>query len=152
MKRIFALTLLSIAVSPLVLSQSEQQVGQNEPGNNIRELNQRFGEAQVRRDVAELNRMLTDDFSLVNPAGKTLNRSQFLTDMNSGDLKYESLNYEDVSVRVFSGCALLTGRVVRKGQYKGQDNSGQFRFVHIFVTAQGSSWRILFAQATRIAE
>ena len=102
MKRIISLTLLSIAVSPLVLSQSEQQVAENEPGNNIRALNQYFGEAQVRRDVVELNRMLTNDFSLVNPAGKTMSRSQFLIDMNSGDLKYESLNYEDVSERIFS--------------------------------------------------
>ena len=151
MKRILAFALLNIAMSTFALSQSEQQIAQKQSANYIKELNQRFGEAQVRRDVAELGQMLTDDFGLVNPAGMALNRSQFLADLSSGDLKYDSLNYEDVLVRVFPESALVTGRVVRKGQYKGQDNSGQFRFVHVFVTNQGR-WRILFAQATRIAQ
>ena len=135
-------------VAPAV-AQHEHPAG--DPGRDVTLLNQSFGEAQVQRDVAKLDRLLADDFTLINPAGKTLNKAQFLADMSSGELRYESLNYDDVELRVYRDVALATGRVVRKGQYKGQDNSGQFRFIHVFVRHQGH-WQISIAQATRISQ
>jgi ketosteroid isomerase-like protein len=108
--------------------------------------------AQVQRDIAKLDRLLAGDFTLINPpAGRLLNKSQFLADLSSGDLRYESLNYDDIGLRAYRDVALVTGRVVRKGQYKGQDNSGQFRFIYVFVKHQGR-WQIAIAQATRIAQ
>jgi hypothetical protein len=105
----------------------------------------------VQRDIAKLDRLLADDFTLINPAGKILNKSQLLADMSPGDLRYESLNYDDIGLRVYRDVSLVTGRVVRKGQYKGQDKRGQFRFIHVFVKHQGR-WQMALAQATRILQ
>ena len=152
MKLIPIIAVLAAAVLPSALGQSDSgNATRKEPGRDVTVLNQSFGEAQVRRDIAKLNRLLADDFTLINPAGKILNKAQFLADMGSGDLRYEWLNYDDIGLRVYRDVALVTGRVVRKGQYKGQDNSGQFRFIHIFVKHQGH-WQIGIAQATRISQ
>jgi hypothetical protein len=109
MKQMLIVALLSIAVLPPGFSQSkESKMYQNEP-KDLRQLNQRFGEAQVQRDTAQLDQLLADDFTLINPAGKVLSKLQFLADMSSGDLKYESLNYDDVRQRVYPDVAVVTG-------------------------------------------
>ncbi len=152
MKQILVIAVLTTVISPFALSQSNSKKGiRNEPREDVMLLNQGFGEAQVRRDIAILDRLLADDFTLVNPAGKVLNKPQFLADMSSGDLGYEFLNYDDTGSKVYGDVVLITGRVVRKGQYKGQDNSGQLRFIHVFVRHQGR-WQIVVAQATRISQ
>src|SRR5690348_12592427 len=107
MKLILIITVLATAVLPSAF-------GQNEPGRDVKLLNQSFGEAQVQRDIAKLDLLLADDFTLINPAGKILNKSQLLADMSAGDLRYESLNYDDIGLRVYRDIPLVTGRVVRK--------------------------------------
>ncbi len=100
--------------------------------------------------VAKLDQLLSDDFTLINPAGKVLNKMQFLSDMGSGELKYDCLIYEDVVVRPYPDVAVVMGRIVRKGTFRGQDNSGQFRFIHVFVKHH-QGWQVAVAQATRVA-
>lgn len=148
-KQLLAAALLA-AILPLAVGAKDKKARANDPSSEITQFNQSFGEAQVRRDAAKLDQLLSDDFTLVNPAGKVLNKSQFLSDMGSGELKYESLNYEDVVVRPYPDVAVVMGRVVRKGTFRGQDNSGQFRFIHVFVRNQ-KGWQVAVAQATRIA-
>ena len=152
MRNLFVIVVLALAALPSALGQAEsEKTTQNETARDVTLLNQSFGEAQVQHDIAKLDGLLADDFSLINPAGKLLNKAQFLVDLSSGDLRYESLNYDDIGLRTYRDVALVTGRVVRKGQYKGQDNSGQFRFIHVFVKHQGR-WQITIAQATRISQ
>jgi ketosteroid isomerase-like protein len=150
MNRILVIAVLVITGSSLALGQTISKK-RNQKVEKLSSLNHKFGEAQLERDTMALDRTLADDFTLINPAGRLLNKAQYIADIKSGDLRYESLNYDDVKVQVYRGVAVVIGRVTRRGQYKGQDNSGQFRFTHVFVKHQGG-WQLVVAQATRIAQ
>ena len=137
MNRILVVAVLVITGSSLTLGQTTSKK-RNQKAEEVSSLNHKFGEAQLERDTMALDRTLADDFTLINPAGRVLNKALYIADIKSGDLRYESLNYDDVKVQVYRGVAVVIGRVTRRGQYKGQDNSGQFRFTHVFVKHQGS--------------
>lgn len=70
MKQILIIAVLAMAVLPPALGQSDRKkTTQSEPGIHVTLLNQSFGEAQVQRDIGKLDRLLADDFTLINLAG-----------------------------------------------------------------------------------
>jgi ketosteroid isomerase-like protein len=54
-------------------------------------------------------------------------------------------------VRVYGNSAVVTSRAALKGQRQGQDISGQYRGIDVYVKKQGR-WQIVAAQATYIPQ
>ena len=66
--------------------------------------------------------------------------------------KLDSLSIDDIQVRVYgSNSAVVTSRAALKGQRQGQDISGQYRGIDVYVKKQGR-WQIVAAQATYIPQ
>ena len=80
-----------------------------------------------------------------------IGRAQRLAEIQSGNRKLELFSVTDVQVRVYGDTAVVTSRAMLKGQRQGQDISGQFRGIDVYVKKQGS-WQVVAAQATRIAQ
>ncbi len=58
--------------------------------------------AEKRRDITFLDRLLTNNFVGIGPRGFILTKAEWLQRLRSGDLKYESLNWDDVQVHIYS--------------------------------------------------
>ena len=86
---------------------------------HIRSLNEASGEAQVKRDIAALDRLLADDFILTRASGVVANKAQNLADVQSGDRLFTSYKSDDVRVRLYGDAAVVTGQVTSSGTYKG---------------------------------
>src|SRR5438874_6569632 len=97
--------------------------------------------AELRGDTASLERTLADDFIGVGPLGFMLTKQEWLARHQSGDLKYDGFNLDEVKVRVYNDAAILTGRQVQDGAYQGNSIKAQFRTTLVFVTQQGQ-WRL----------
>jgi len=54
-------------------------------------------------------------------------------------------------VRVYGNSPVVTSRAALKGQRQGQDISGQYRGIDVYVKKQGR-WQIVAAQATYIPQ
>lgn len=161
MKTILCLVVLVIA-SALALGQrptkkpeQEKPVGEKtalsssaEPA--VRQLVSELAEATARNDTAALERNYADDYTFTNPSGVVLTKAQRIAATKSGDLKFESFSNDEVNVRVYGDVAVVTGRSTLKGQLKGQDISGQYRFTSVYVN-QGGRWQAVASQSTRIA-
>jgi ketosteroid isomerase-like protein len=146
MTRILLAVALMMASATLVLSQmSGKDTSADEA--HIRTLNEASGEAQVKRDIAALDRLLADDFILTRASGVVVNKAQKLADVQSGDRSFTSYRSDDVRVRLYGDAAVVTGQVTSSGTYKGQDFSGRFRYMKVFVKSAGQ-WRIVAWQAT----
>ena len=88
---------------------------------------------------------------LRTPFGVVQTKAQRLAEIQSGDRKLELFSITDVQVRVYGDTAVVMSRAMLKGQRQGQDISGQFRGIDVYVKKQGS-WQVVAAQATRIAQ
>jgi ketosteroid isomerase-like protein len=146
MTRILLVVTVMIASATLALSQTPGKDTSADEAR-IRQLNEESGEAQIKRDIAALDRMLADDFILTRANGAVVNKAQNLADVQAGDRSFTSYKSDDVRVRLYGDAAVLTGQVTSSVTYKGQDFSGRFRYTKVFVKRDGQ-WRIVAWQAT----
>ena len=103
----------------------------------IRALDERWAEAEERADVATLEALTTDDFTLVGPLGFVLDRQQWLQRYRDGDLVTRSLRWEDVEVREYGDVAVGIGRQTQEVSYRGTPADGSFRATHVAVRRDG---------------
>ncbi len=152
MKRILVVAML-VAASSFVFSQPTRS-SENQKGNDEQAVRQLFNELSAalgRNDTAALDRIYADDYTLVNESGVLTTKAPRLAAIRSGELKYESVSFDDVNVRMYGNTAVATYRVTSKGQSKGQDIGGQFRATSTYVKIKGR-WQLVAAQVTRITE
>ena len=142
-----------VAASSFVFSQPARS-GANQKGNDeqaVRQLLNEVSAALGRADTAALDRIYADDYTLVNESGVLTTKAPRLAAIKSGELKYESVGFDEVNVRLYGNTAVATYRVTSKGQSKGQEIGGQFRATSTYVKIKGR-WQLVAAQVTRITE
>ena len=97
--------------------------------------------AELRGDTAFLERTLADDFIGVGPLGFMLTKHEWLARHQSGDLKYDSLELDGVSVRMYGEAAVVIGRQVQSAAYCGNSIKAELRTTLVLVHQQGQ-WRL----------
>ncbi len=108
--------------------------------DQIPELVRRWADAESRSDADALDALMTDDCTLVGPAGFVLNRQQCLDRYRSGGLKTEAFSWSDVLVREYGATTIVLGIVTQRASFQGKDASGRFRCTQIVVKQDGS-WK-----------
>ena len=108
--------------------------------------------AELRGDTTFLERILADDYIGIGPLGFMLTKQEWLVRHQAGDLKYESFSLDEVKVRVYNNdAAVLTGRQVQNGAYRGNSIQAQFRITLVFVRQQGQ-WQLASLQLSTIGQ
>ncbi len=113
----------------------------------LRQLNDEWVKALVRRDGVTLNRIMADDFFFAYPFEGD-DKDQFINDVVSGDVVVEYLNRENVSVRIWGETAVVTARDSAKWFYQGQEWSGNYKIIHVY--AHRGDWKLVAVQACHI--
>ena len=113
--------------------------------------NREYDEALVRRDIAVLERLYSDEFVYTTPDGEVRNRAQQLTFMRTGDLRLESGQSNDVRVRVYGNTAVMTGRFTATGKFRGKDIDIRERYTAVWVKREGR-WRLVAEQGNLIKQ
>ena len=115
----------------------------------VRRLLNELYAALGRNDAAALDRIYADDYTLVNESGVLTTKAPRLASIKSGELKYESVSFDELNVRLYGNTAVATYHATNKVQFKGQDIGGQFRVTVTLVKIKGR-WQVVAAQVTRI--
>ncbi len=97
--------------------------------------------AELHGDTAFLERALTDDFIGIGPLGFMLSKQEWLARHRSGELKYDSLDLDEVKVRVYNEAAVLTCRQVQNAAYRGNSIQAQLRTTLVLVHLEGQ-WQL----------
>jgi ketosteroid isomerase-like protein len=105
--------------------------------------------AVVGGDALFLDHILSDDFVGWDYNGSRYTKADNKRDLTSGEWTTTSLSVEDINVRLYGNTAVVTSRAIRRGKYKGQDNTGGFRWTKVYVKT-GKQWRVIAQQSTRI--
>jgi len=97
----------------------------------------------------DLAKILADSYQHTHGTGLVENREEFLGALRSGARKYEPIQLEDVKIREFGECAIVSGKFDLKVSVKGKMMQGVNRFSFVVVqTPQGP--KIVSFQATAI--
>lgn len=122
---------------------------QQEILQQVRELEDTFRNALLEGMSAWWPQHLDEHYSGINPDGQIADKKKTIQLYSSGDVKYDEIMLSDISARIFNGdCVIATGRAATKGSYKGQDFSGEYYFIHVWIK-DGTDWRLASSQATR---
>lgn len=114
-------------------------------------LEKEFEEAVVSNDAAAVGRLLADDWIIVGPDGRIIDKSRFLEVIKSGALSHEKMESEDVRVQIYENSAIVTALTTSKGEFMGQEFTSLERATDIFVKQNGR-WQCVFTQLTRFSD
>ena len=73
-------------------------------------------------------------------------KTQFIADITSGDLKIKNIAREQLNVRVFGNTAVLTARDSATWLYHGRELAGQYKILSVFSERNGA-WQLCAVQA-----
>ena len=116
-----------------------------EPEQHVRQLNDGWVKAMVRRDSATLDRIMAEDFIFTYPLEGD-DKAQFIADVTSGDLRVQHIHREQVSVRLFGDTAVLAARDAAEWNYRGRQLKGQYRVLQIYCRRE-KGWQLCAVQA-----
>ena len=121
--------------------------GRGNVAEQLKKLEEDWNNAFIKGDAATLEKILADDYFMIDPQGGTSNKSKTLEDVKSGQFKPESIKYDDLKVRVYGNTGIVTGGVIVKNAGGGLDSISAYRFSDVFVL-RGGRWQAVNSQLT----
>ena len=110
-----------------------------------------YDAAQVNGDGAALERLVADDYLLVNGAGQVQDKARLIADYVAPGFKLDPFTIEEPVEKVQGDAALLGGRVNMTGTDGGQRFALVVRFVDAWARRDGQ-WRVVYSQVTRVSK
>jgi ketosteroid isomerase-like protein len=126
--------------------------GQSAPRNvdrDIREMERQWNEARAKADVATLDRILVDDWTVTHGDGTTDTKAKYLADLESGARKFTGgVTETDVTVRVYGDTAVAAGSSDSTVTIDGRRQGGALHFTRVYIRRNGA-WKMIVTQATQ---
>jgi ketosteroid isomerase-like protein len=110
-------------------------------------LDAEYQAAVQRNDAATMDRLLADDFVLVNGTGRVFTKADLLAEARSQDVIYERQEDTDQAVRVWGDTAVITALLWVKGAGKGKPFEYKLWFSDTYIRTP-AGWKYAFAQAS----
>lgn len=120
-------------------------IGDAQAAREIERMNDEWVRALEARDLATLDRIMADDFIFTHPMEGD-GKSQFLADVESGDVRVERMGRDQVAVRLFGDTAVLSCRDTATWRYRGRDFTGVYKTLHIYAR-RGGRWQLVAIQS-----
>ncbi len=96
--------------------------------------------ALVARDRAAFERLLHPDFCYVNSRGAVLGKDRYITQFTSGQLKFESQTFENLSVHDYGAVAVCSVTVHDRITMSGSTSNATLLSMCVFERSPGG-WR-----------
>ena len=103
----------------------------------ILEVKRQYDQAQLKNDGAWFRRMFAEGYVFILPDGEVVTKTQFVHDLDSRDIVWESVSAKDVKARIYGDTAVVTGQFVGKDSYKGKPLNENQLFTSVWVKRNG---------------
>jgi ketosteroid isomerase-like protein len=118
--------------------------------DELKALEQQWADAYLRGNTAVLEEIEADEYKLIDPSGIVATKARDIEELREKKFVVRSTSSNELNVRMLGdNFAYATGLQTLKGAYKGEDISGQYRFLDIF-EKRGNKWQALISQVTRV--
>ena len=108
-------------------------------------------DAEVKGDLAFIDRFIAEDCVITDPAGVVWTKAQFLASLKSGEGAVKSAVLDNMKARVYGDTAVVTGRMTAKQTFKGNDISGQYQCTDTLIKKAGR-WQCVAIHLSSIAQ
>ena len=138
------LTVAALVVAALALpahahAQSAEQA--------VRQVEDRRIKALVDDDFATLEAIFADDLTYTHSSAAVDTKASYMAALRSGKTKYESVDRQPSTVRVYGDVAVMTGEALVG--LRGRAEKLALRYTLVYVK-QGGQWRMVAWQSTRL--
>jgi len=107
-----------------------------------------YDRAQIDGNRAELERLLADDYTLLNGAGKTETKAQFVAESTAPGFKLQPFVVKDPIEKVWSDGAVMGGVATLRGVDGGKPFEATLRFADIWAKRNGK-WQVIYTHVSR---
>jgi ketosteroid isomerase-like protein len=151
MQRLFILTFVLLIAASNASAQST--AGKNDSlEQEFMRLQRAQYDAEVKKDIAALDRFFNDDFIFVAANGSVYDKKKFLDEIKADDAppSADIVAYEDFKARVYGKTAIVNYVLLVSGKDKdGKDVASRYRMSVVWIKQKGN-WRITNFHATRV--
>jgi ketosteroid isomerase-like protein len=101
-------------------------------------------------NVEAVEHLMSDDSLLIDVlSGSEVTKSELITVLRSGQLKFETIKPLESRVRFYRDTALVTGSTEMRGRFGDDSFSVLSRYTHVYVRSR-DRWHLVSAQGTQI--
>jgi len=109
-----------------------------------------YRQALLKKDVAALEQIWSDDYVFVNGHGQLKTKADRIAEIKSGHSSIDSITHEEApTVTMHGNATLVLSRVTIVGKYSGREVSHEFRSLHVWTNENGR-WRLVYNQLTPV--
>ena len=109
---------------------------------------QDYDEAQIHGNKAELQRLVADDYTLVNSSGRIQSKAELIADYTAPGYKIEPFEIQQPVEKVWSDGAVMGGVVDLRGTEGGKPFAVKLRFADIWAKRNGK-WQVIYTHVSR---
>ena len=103
--------------------------------------------AWIAGDSSFHERVLADDWSVIDGAGRIMSKTEMLNESFSGERQITVGQIDEIRVRCFGDWAIVTGRTHVAGRFREQEVDVTLRFTDVFAY-RVDMWQVVASQAT----
>jgi hypothetical protein len=152
MKRVvYVISVVVLAFTVAAIAQAPSQPKGGSTEQELIKLEKGWNDANLKRDVAFLGRILADDFTMGEFDGTVTTKAQLLGYIKSGEYTVTSAAYTSIKARVYGDAAVVIGRTVEKSQFKGVDSSGEYLWTDTWVKIEGR-WQCVANHGSKVVK
>ena len=117
----------------------------------LREIEDQLAAAWVAGDRSVHERVLAEDWSVIDAQGRIRNKAEVLEEMFRPGERELIGKIDEVNVRPYGDWAIVTGKTYVAGRYEGNEIEVTLRFMDVFRRREGT-WQVVASQATLLNE
>ena len=136
---------IAILVAAVPLSAQKRA---SHAGDEILAMEKQWNDARAHADVATLDRILADGWTVTHANGTTDPKAKYLADLKSGARTFSGdVTERDVVVRFYGDTAVASGSSQSTVTLNGQPQGGALHFTRVYVRRNGV-WQMIVSHAT----
>lgn len=112
---------------------------------------QDYDRAQIHNDIPTLERLVADDYVLVNSNATVENKQQFLADFSLPGFKIDPYVVEQPVEKMWGNAAVIGGLVYLSWTQDGKHQTRLLRVAYVWAKRNGH-WQATYTQVTRVPQ
>ncbi|SFS05436.1 protein of unknown function [Granulicella pectinivorans] len=148
---VLLLAVFAAGVPALCLAKVARHTGKRDVKKQIESMETQWRDAQLTGNIAEMSKLLSDDYFGISMAGEVNTKAQQLERMRTRMLVISKIDLSDMKVKLLGTTAVVTSRAEVQGVNEGTPITGSFRYTRVYQKTPSGQWQITNFEATRLA-